>query len=253
MDLDAADLAAGHEQLSEDPGLGTTESERKKNLSTIKTVTILYNVIGLFLGFVLIFLKGTLVDGVLLAYPIAGGLLMLFGRGYIKFVSDSKRSPYPYVMLGTALPGFTLLIKSLDQFNILQIRDLWLPAAAITGAIFSLFYFAGINKGIGSIRAQAIIMLVIALLYGFGSTRTLNCEFDPSNPNVYFATVTWRRVEHGKSTSYFLRLSPWGPEQVEKETEVNKGLFKATRRGHPVKILLRKGLLGISWFIIAED
>jgi len=58
-------------------------------------------------------------------------------------------------------------------------------------------------------------------------------------------------VAHGKSTSYYLRLSPWGQFTKEHEFSVNRSFFNDVRRGDSVNILLSPGALDIPWYRLA--
>jgi hypothetical protein len=127
-------------------------------------IAVAYNICGIALGFILIFFNNKLSIILLLACPLAGIFIMAFSKGLIKFISSAKRSPYAFIMPGTMLPGFILLIKSLDQYTILQSGLLWLPALLISGLLFALFYFWGINRSIGPLGVQVLFMAAIAML-----------------------------------------------------------------------------------------
>ncbi|MDR3711232.1 MAG: hypothetical protein P4L51_00330 [Puia sp.] len=252
-DLDSLDLQRESQELQQNKTLGSTETEQQTALKKAKELATAYNVWGIMMVFVLIFINNMLSIVILLVYPIAGAAIMIFSKGLIKFVSNSKRSPYPFIMLGAMLPGFLLLIKSLGNYTLLQTGPLWLPAFVISGIVFVVFFFPGVNKSVGSIRGQVVIITVFSLIYGFGSARQINCFFDNSRPEIYETTVVDHRVEYGKSTSYLLTLGPWGPRRDEKETEVKKSLYNATRIGDTVKINCKQGLLRIPWFSVTKN
>jgi hypothetical protein len=251
-DLDSIDLRKGQGELLQDSRLGSTEADRQKMLKKCKDVALAYNILGAGLGISLLFFNGKPSIIVLLAIPIAGVVIMLFSKGIIKFVSDSKRSPYPYIAPGAAISGFALLIKSLYDYTLFRFDHLWAPAFIISGSLFVLFYIPGINRSVKPVWGQAVFMAVLALLYGFGSVRQVNCAFDNSRQVIYDAIVLSHRVYRGKRTSHYLTLTPWGPRANEQEEEVNKRVYNHVAIGDTVEVNFRQGLLHIPWFIVEE-
>jgi hypothetical protein len=65
---------------------------------------------------------------------------------------------------------------------------------------------------------------------------------------VYPAAVTGQRVSHGRSTSYYLTLSPWGPMTGAFETSVGRRLYNAVNLGDTVEVSLHSGWLHIPWY-----
>lgn len=217
-----------------------------------KGVALAYNICGAGLGITLVFFNNMLSTIVLLALPIVGVVIMLFSKGGIKFVSDSNRSSYPYIGPGAAISGFALFIKSLYEYTLFRFNPLWLPAFIISGILLALFYFPGINRSVRPVWGQALLMAVLALVYGFGAARQLNCAFDNSRQVIYDATVLSHRVYRGKRTFHYLTLSPWGPRADAQEEEVNKGLYNHVAIGDTVEVNFRQGLFHIPWFIVTE-
>jgi hypothetical protein len=251
-DLNAMDLEAEKTKALQDPNLGLTEDERESQLKQKRTLATVYNIAGLAVGFLLIFLNALSATIILLLYPLAGILVMAFSKGVIKFVSSSMRSVHAFILLGFVLPCFILLIKSLGSYTVLLVNQLWLPGLGVGGVVFLLLYVFGINRSIKGIGAQVIAMAIPALLYGFGAVRMIDCAFDQSTPQIYNAGVLNRRIDQGRSTSYFLTLSSWGPRQ-EQETEVRRGVYRNTMIGDTVKVRLKDGLLHIPWFTVIEQ
>lgn len=250
-DLDAMDLENQRREVGQNVAWGSTEDKRRSNLSKAKNIAIGYNVVGLLLGFVLIFSNDKRIVLLLLAYPLIGIALMIFSKGMIKFTSSSKRSVNGYILLGVSLPSFMLLIKSLGEYTLFRYDHFWLPVVLTSTVLFALYYIPGINRSMKFIRTQTSVMAVFALLYGFGSIRQVNCAFDHSTPRIYEATVLRHRVSRGKTTSYFLTLGPWGPDG-EREVDVHRSLYDAVGVGSTVSVRLSEGLLHIPWFVVTK-
>ena len=252
-DLDAADLKAEKEALLQNTDLGFTEEDRAAKLKKVKEITVLYNLVGLVVGFGAIFFDNTKPIVILLmCYPLLGVILMAFSKGLMKFLSNNKRSVYGFTLLGVILPGFILFIKSLSEYSLLTNDHLWLPLILMAAIIFTCLYLTGINRSVESVKGQIIVMLFAAFIYGFGSVRQINCTFDNTEPQIYNAVVLGHSISHGKSTSYFFTLSPWGPIQEQKQVEVSRHLYQDTYVGDTVKMNYRPGLLNIPWFVITK-
>jgi hypothetical protein len=251
-DLDAIDLENQRKEVLQNEAWGSTEDERSGNLAKAKNITIAYNVVGLLLGFVLIFSNDKNIVLLLLAYPLIGVALMIFSKGMIKFTSGPKRSVNGYILLGVSLPSFMLLIKSLEEYTLFRYDHFWLPVILTSTVLFALYYIPGVNRSMKFVRTQMGVMIVFALLYGFGSIRQINCAFDDSNPRIYEATVLRHRVSRGKSTTYILTLGPWGSDSGGQEVDVRRSLYDAVGIGSTIRVQLREGLLGIPWFVVTR-
>jgi hypothetical protein len=249
-DLNAIDLEAEKNNALQDPNFGSTEGEREALLKQKKGQAGVYNGAGLIIGFCMIFLPPLPLTIVGLATPLAGIALMAFSKGAIKYVADSRRSVYAFIFLGFPLSCFTLLIKSIDACTVVAVKQVWLPGLGVAACLFFLLYTIGINRAMGSIVTQVIFMAIPALLYGYGAVRMANFVFDPSAPRVYSAVVEDRRINFGKSVSYYLTLTPWGPRTGYQESEVSRTLYRKVAEGDTVTVNERPGWLHIGWFTI---
>jgi len=251
-DLDAIDLENEHNKLLQDTSLGITERDREENLKKAKQVAPAYNLIGMVLGFGLIFFESKLGTVLLIFYPLAGIVVMIFSKGLVKFLSNKKRSVYGFVIPGFVMPAFVMFFKSLSNYSVYQYDHIWLPFMLIAFAVFGLLYATGINRSVESVTGQAAVMLVVALIYSFGSILQVNFVFDQSQLKIYHATVLDHHVTHGKHNSYYLKLSKWGPMEVEKNEDVGQHTYYNTQIGDTVEIDFKDGLLNIPWYIVTK-
>jgi hypothetical protein len=252
-DLDAVNLAAHREELKQDERLGSTEAERQKYLAKTKDIAIAYNIWGGVTAIALLFIKGAVASLLLIAWPALGIILMLKSRGTVKYVSDSNTSGYSQIMLGTALPCIFIMMKSLFEYTLFQYGRLWLPGLGISTVMFVVLYVPGINRSMPQIRAQIIMMAIPALLYGFGSARLINCALDAHKPSVFTAIVLDREIQHGKSVTYYLQLSPWGTGQDERKVEVERDFYRSVADGDTVRVNLKPGLLHVPWYYVSKN
>ena len=251
--LDLVDLEAAKEKVLNDNSLGFTQEEREKKLKNAKIIAWIYNIVGFILGLSLIFADNTaLVVIVLLCYPVLSIIIMLFSKGLVKFLSNSKISVYGFTMLGFLLPSFVLLLKSLSEYTVNSYSHLWLPFFVISSVFFAVLYIIGINKTVASITGQAAIMLIASLIYGFGSTRQINCAFDKSTPKLIHSTINSKWIEQSKGTHYHLKINSWDADLKPKDIEVSEDIYDKYSTGNTIDVELKSGLLNIPWFYINE-
>ena len=261
QDLNTTDLISQRTTLLTNARWGATEEARKKTLAKAHAFALIYNIVSFPLVLMLILYAGKTALILLLVYPLVGILLMMSGRGLIKFQSEKQRSICAFVTFGIFVPGLALLIKSEANDNVLDTTHLWIPALTISLFLFVLIYATGINRSMGMLRVQVIAMILTALSYGFGSALQVNYIFDDTRPVVYdatildshVATILNSRVTGDKSKSYYLTLSPWGPQHEAKEVIVPGNIYWQSRKGDTVHVQLSKGLLHIPWFVVTND
>jgi hypothetical protein len=260
QELNGEDLSSQRTMLATSERWGATEEARKKTLVRAHTFALIYNILSFPLVLTLVLNASKTVLVLILAYPLVGILLMLSGRGLIKFQSDRQRCIYAFVLFGISVPGLALLIKSAANDNVLDNTHLWAPALGLSLLLFVLIYVTGLNRSTGRLRVQLITMILTALLYGFGSALQVNWIFDPARPVIYNATILNSRVETrsnnrisgDRDKAYYLIISPWGPGHEAKEVSVPGSLFLQSQKGDTVQVQVGQGLLHIPWFAVTN-
>jgi len=251
-DQDKIDLENERNSALQNKAFGDTETERSATLKNVKNISWAYNIIAFVFGFAAVFIEGNASIIFLLLYPILGIAIMIFSKGTMKFLSNFKRSIYGFTLGGIFIPGFFLMIKSLFEYDILKYDNLWLPFLLISAMFFFILYRTGINSAIASIRTQVIIMLIVSLIYGFGSTRIINCSFDESSPKSINTTVDSKWIEYNKGEHYHLRISSWDSDPKPKDCEVRRSTFDRYESGNTIEVYVKPGLLHIPWFYIKK-
>ena len=98
-------------------------------------------------------------------------------------------------------------------------------------------------------RSSFLFLLCAAFLfYGYGVAVAVNCRLDRGRVLSYSTNVTGKRERRGKSTSYFLRVGPWGPLPEGNEFQVGYLTYVRAREGDKLEMLLHRGALGARWF-----
>ncbi len=249
-DLDALDLETEHQRLLNDSSLGFTEKDREEKIKKAKEIATAYNVIGVVLGIIMMFFDTRISLIIILIIPVIG-IIILYNFELIRFLSNSKRSVYSHIFIGFFTSCVVLMLKS-SEFNLLSLQNTWLLSISICCLVFMLLYLKGINRSVESVIGQIFLIIVVSLLYGFGSIRAINCEFDQSQQYIYNATVIDHSVSHGKRTTYYIKLSTWGPQDKEENVKVSKPMYKNTFIGDRVEVKFKKGFLKIPWFIVSK-
>lgn len=250
-DLDKVNLNEEQDEVLNDPRLGATVEERQAQIKKANRISWTYNIAGMVLMFFMIVLnKGRLVACFLILFPILGILIMLFSKGLTKFISNQKRSVHSFIILGFLPPSFMMLVRSLDEYNIVKYENIWLPVGTVALVVVSLLYSIGINKAMGSITGQAVGMLLAAVLYAYGSIVQINCVFDQSQPKLVRTSVYNSDIRQSKGTHYYLYLRPWDNSSTAKSIEVSSGTFNRYPPGSGIDVALKNGLLNVPWYYV---
>jgi hypothetical protein len=246
-DLDVLERQSALTEILNDHELGYSENERNEKLEIAKKKALIFNIGGgvLFVG---CFFKnyGFAVCLITFLYPLIGIFLIISGKGLIKFFTK-KNSPFPSLYVGMYIPSMVLMIITIVDYHIINHVDIWVPFLLVSIVIAIVISIKGIAKNSGT--AQFIVLLIIALFYGYGSTLMINCGFDRSSPQIFDAIV----VEKYKTKDVpYLRIGDWGTYKEHGEIKVLNSLYDQVQTGSTVKVKLKKGVLGIPWYYIFQ-
>lgn len=253
-DLDKVDLEKEKEALLNDNSLGYSPEEREAKISKMRQIAIAYNIWGFVMCFILMFVRNNSLSfwtGAI--YPLLGVVIMRFSSGLIKFVGASQRSLHMGIFLGLLMSVINVFIVAIAGYELLSSANAWPIVAAITVALFILFYITGINKIEGVAKGQIVAMLVTSFIYAFGNTIVINCLFDRSAPISFTTTVADKYVSSGKGAHYHLKLNPWMPNGKIREVDVSREEYEKAPIGSSIIIYEKKGLFHIPWFDFKVD
>jgi hypothetical protein len=76
----------------------------------------------------------------------------------------------------------------------------------------------------------------------------INCRFDSQEHETYTAAVLEKEISDGKTTTYYLDLTPWGPRTEHEKVSVTHDAFRRANIGDTVEVYLYKGRLNAKWF-----
>jgi hypothetical protein len=160
----------------------------------------------------------------------------------------TNASALPNVAIAFLLPCIGLALRAVIDFKILGWDNFWLPFATVSLSFFLLILYCA--KDIRKMIGTALLLVIFCAVYGYATVISLNGILDQSPPTIYKASVIKKRISSGKHTSYYLRLSPWGPVKGEEEVDVGKAVYEKHPVGTGVEVIAKNGRLGIPWFLV---
>ena len=123
----------------------------------------------------------------------------------------------------------------------------WQSALEISAA-------AGLAVGLLSLAARskakysALVLLLFSLVWASGVAVFYNTYFDNSVPSVFRTRIAGMHKTSGKSTSYYLKLEPWGPRTAAEDVDVDRNFYSTASVGNSVCVALFSGALNVRWF-----
>jgi hypothetical protein len=180
----------------------------------------------------------------LVALPWIGILLVAHFAPYYRF-GGPRNSPLPDLSLVLIIPGLFLTLSTLQSMTPIGREGpsllTALGSALLVGVAF--WYDPWLKKHLGT----TALLLLLCCAYGYGAGMRVNALLDRSTPETYQVMVTGKYVSHGKSTSYHLKLAPWGPKVSGQDLTVPRSQYASTKPGDTVCMFLRSGALGVAW------
>jgi hypothetical protein len=106
------------------------------------------------------------------------------------------------------------------------------------------------RPGLGGPWVFVILLALIGGALGYGAPAMIDVRFDTSEAQPIHSPISSMYASRGRSTTYHLRLPPWGPRTQPNTVTVSGSLYDRLNPGDPVCIDLHPGLLQISWFVV---
>jgi hypothetical protein len=247
-DLDARDRDTILSEISQQQDLGATPEERLGALSRAKTIGISLMVVSILLGIAISFPTLGLGQSmirlciVLLALIPVVAAYLARSSPLLYSVFKNKKDPRAEVSFIPAIAGFAFIIHTSGAHFVV-----WQPLLVtmlVVGLAMIALYFSAINGG----ARGALALLFFAGLYAYGLTEVADTAFDNSPAVPYTTTIIGGHVSHGKSTTYYLRLAPWGPIGYPDDVSVSSRIYRNAHTGDTVCLALHDGSLKAPWF-----
>ena len=185
----------------------------------------------------------------LLALPWVGILLVAKFAPFYRF-GGPRNSPLPDLTLALIGPGLFLALGALRSIAPVG----WEGPLLIS--VLGSFMLVGAafwrDPWLQKHHVPTVLLAVVCCSYGYGAGMQVNALLDRSTPKNYRVIVTAKHVSHGRSTSYHLRLAPWGPEVNGQDLMVSRSTYAGIKQGDTVCMVLRSGAMGVAWSKLAR-
>jgi hypothetical protein len=241
----------GWDNIAVSSDLETTAEEREPTVAEARTVcrVLLVVTIGAALWMWFYPRPYPLPILVMLALPWVAVWVTAHYKGVV-VINEKKREPHPGVGVAFIMPGLLTMIIALVSMNILR----WQRPVVLTIIVSGFLTFAAWQAD-AAVRKQpwtALLLFLLALAYGYSFTMQANALLSRSHTQWYKTAVVSKRTSSGKTTSYYLRLQPWGPQPVESDVTVSHRFYSAKQPGDVVCVGLRAGALGIPYYFVRD-
>jgi hypothetical protein len=252
-DLNIIESKSDLEEILTDNDFGRDVEQRGSKLTEARKVAKILNWTGGIVAAWTVFITKPYELSVIAA--IIMPIICLFAikkyKGLIR-IDHEKNSAYPTLFYGLIYSGLGVFLRALLDFNIFDYSNIWTPSILIAIA-FLAFLIIG-NKEFDIKKRKNYLTIAILggffFIYGFGSVIFANCIYDKSEPIIYNAKIIEKRISSGKSTTYYLKLTPWGTQKESDEVSVNRKEYEQAKINAPVEVYFMKGKLDIPWFEI---
>jgi len=233
-----------------DERLGTSADQRAQNLARVKkAMGILVLLVFLFCLFGLhMQVPYRLFIGFLVLAPLMVLALPLIFPEAIRF-NTVQRSPYAGVDLLAMTPASFLAIRAIEDWNILEWKNFWVPFFMISLALYGyLLAIPDFRKLKQNIFFAGIFF---SLLFGSSATVCLNGILDKSVPAHYGARVVDKRMDRDRHGNfYYMTLLPWGTMTAPKEYRAGLKAYEQYSAGDWVTVAVRQGAFKIPIYFI---
>ncbi len=254
--LDIQEIIKEEEEILTNEDFGETAEEREALLKKAKKVTKVINTISWISAISLWFFPYfyTLQVIICAALPIIGFVIYKQFKGIIK-IDDKPNSAHPNLLSTFFIPACVLMLRALMDYNVFNYANFWKPVIPIFASLaYLMIKNSYVEFDLKKVMTYFTIlgMLMFGGMYAYGFIITSNSVFDQSQPQYYKAKVLDKRISSGKSKTYYLELSKWGPQQEVDEVTVARDIYNEKEVGDSALIFFSGGLYKIPYYIVVQ-
>jgi hypothetical protein len=252
-DLDAKESADEEARLLENDEFGLTRNAREYRLEQARKVCKAINIAGgILAGWIFLYPTPYLLCvciGIVL--PLLAITVIFLYPGIIQ-LDEKKNSVRPSVSVGLFLPSIMLMVRALLDFEIVDYDIVWIFTGGIAVVMISLLLIGSKEYSIKDFRSSLLLVSLIgvSVAYGFGTTALLNCTLDTRTPEIFEAEVISMEISSGKTTTYYVTVTPWGPRTEAEKISVAQEEYEQIAVGDVVNVYLMPGFFKIRWFFL---
>jgi hypothetical protein len=246
-DLDERDRNALLEEIKQAQDLGATPDERLLALKQASHLNIALTALVIAAAAVFFIYEGSirLTASAILALTPVLVLYLLHKDPLLYAVGKPKRDPRADLIIAVLVSGMGLMFGGI-AVNFVSYKVLF-EWGALVAALYVFAFFTFTRKG-PRVQGYLIIMLIYGGLYAYGLVTVADTMLDHA-PAITFATsVIGEHEVHGKSTTYYLDLAPWGPFDRDNKLSVPHGEYLRAQMGEAICLALHPGYLHAEWY-----
>lgn len=246
-DLDERDRNVVLDEIRQSPELGSTPRERLNSLAQAKLWNYVLSAISIGAAIGFGFASGTwrtVCAVVTMLVPLVA-IALVSQRPLLFVLLKQKRDPRND--LGMTLMASAMgLIFGIRGIHTVSIETLAPYIAGVALLMTAVLFLNSSNNP--QFFGVLIAVLFFAGAYGFGVVIAANTLLDASTGQTFSVGVLGKHVSHGRSTTYYLDLEPWGPINTTSRLSVSARSYTTTGVGDAVCLKLRDGALNAAWY-----
>ena len=183
----------------------------------------------------------------LILLPWIGVVMMRRSHGMFR-ADELRNDAHPNVAFALIFPPVMLSLRAILDYDVFQSALAVTLYVAVGGLLAAAILIVDPtqrrNKG------TAALFCLLGLAYGYGTITQVNALLDWSPGTSYSATVQDKQIISGRSTTYELDLSAWGPETKINQLDVSRATYTQIEKGDVVELAVKKGAVGITWYYL---
>lgn len=250
-DLDQINRRQILDEIEQNAELGGTPEERLGALATAKTWALFLSIVAGVAAVGMAFAPEefrVVPACVLVLLPIAA-LLLLMRSPLLYAVFKPKADPRAELVFILIVAGFGLIVNA-GRASFVSFKPLLYVVVPIC-VVYLAALMSAARKG-ASRPGTWIALFFFAGMYSFGLGIVADTLGDHGQAQTFAAQVVGKHVTHGRSTSYSLTLSAWGPFETTNRMGVSSGTYGTVDIGDRVCLSLHPGNLHIPWYRMTD-
>ena len=248
-DLDAKDLAKSESQITSELEFGLTPEQRSEFLVRARKIVKWLNGIASAICVWGLFYPRPyqLVISLLITLPLIVVVILVRSQGLYQ-IEGRRNDARPSLATAFLFPAAILALRTIHDANFLR----WMPflAGVITANFLLTLVVTGADRGIRERRWAMFSIFLLGAMYVYGSFGQADMLLDRSAPETFEVATLSKRVSNGRSTTWYIRVAPWGPQVEATDVSVSRSFYNSIVPGDTVCIGLFPGALRIPWYFV---
>lgn len=250
-DLDAAEVEKSAAEIAASRDLGGTPDERRQRLAFARQLA--KGLAGVSVAVVIwAFVNPEPYELTIAALAVLPLIAVMFviKSSRLYQLTGRRNDARADLSLAFILPGIMLGLRALLDIEVLDWQAVWLWTGTLAVALTVVVLAT--DREARKSRWEPAAVVFVAAFFAFGGVIEGNALLDQTEPQIFKTKVIDKHKSGGKSTTYYLRVAPWGPLPEENKVSVSQELYDAKAPGQSVCVILGTGALQIRWFVVSE-